>query len=400
MPAALYLWQTYMCRQKRSCLCCPARCTSSGCCSGGSSAVAETDMELMSSEPRLLAVNGEPSAPPQSGAWTDGALSVRVTGLSPPKWTLTEQMAKFIQRFIAKPVIRFRYLVIVVFVVLFAVSIGLVTRLRTAEKPPQFFPSNSNLQQFIDLAYNTSQMNVDCSKCSGYFHPSGSIHNNLSSLTTLPTVPPTDSTNFIPWTFIPNPDQSTQQPSFTSTQPIAPVTSRHISTVTSQRAEQTTRVRTSTNDGSPHLTTVAHTATETAPKTSKSSSHTTKTSQSSSRTTKTSQSSLHPTVVARATTEPAPGTSKVPTQPTTEAAHATTIVHTQSPNEPTEPHRPRTEGPHPFPATSQTPEVNTVVSSQVWPAVAFVFLSITFQCCESVHLSVVCAWVSDFLFVL
>ena len=175
MPAALYIWQTYICCRTPCCAGLQSRLCTSKCCFESAEGVEGEDQSIELTSVRTVDSTTSDAALLSARRSVSGISqqsSASSTGSTPRStWTLTNTMAKFIRRFIAKPVIKIRGVIIVLFIILFATSLGLVTRLRTAQKPPQFFPSDSNLQQFIDLGYNTSQINVDCSRCSGYFHP-------------------------------------------------------------------------------------------------------------------------------------------------------------------------------------------------------------------------------------
>ena len=77
---------------------------------------------------------------------------------------------RFIKNWIARPVVKYRIIVLVAVLVLVFVSIVLASRLRTAKRPPRFFPAQSNLQRFIDEFYSASKQSVDCNRCSAFFN--------------------------------------------------------------------------------------------------------------------------------------------------------------------------------------------------------------------------------------
>ena len=80
----------------------------------------------------------------------------------------------FIANKLSRWIIRSRIMLILLYVVLLLASSGLLSNLRTAEKPPQFFPSDSNIQQLIDIGYNlTNSDKTSCIQCSGFWkaHP-------------------------------------------------------------------------------------------------------------------------------------------------------------------------------------------------------------------------------------
>ena len=85
--------------------------------------------------------------------------------------TITNLLTRFMDYFIARPVIKGRYVVVVVYFVITALSIVGITRLKTASGRPELFPSNTNLQKLLNLQYNFSSGYVDCSSCSGALVP-------------------------------------------------------------------------------------------------------------------------------------------------------------------------------------------------------------------------------------
>ena len=69
-----------------------------------------------------------------------------------------------------------RFFLLLLFVLVLFISAGVVSQLKTAKKPPQIFPSDSNIQQFIDIGYNlTNSDHSRCDRCSGYFLDSNDI---------------------------------------------------------------------------------------------------------------------------------------------------------------------------------------------------------------------------------
>ena len=54
-------------------------------------------------------------------------------------------------------------------------SVALMVQLRPAQKPPQLFKSNTNLQRLLDLAANFSHSDIHCDDCSGFYKV---IHNH------------------------------------------------------------------------------------------------------------------------------------------------------------------------------------------------------------------------------
>ena len=55
------------------------------------------------------------------------------------------------------------------YLVLLAISVGLMLQLRPASKPPQMFDEDTNLQQLLDLAANVSNEKINCELCSGFY---------------------------------------------------------------------------------------------------------------------------------------------------------------------------------------------------------------------------------------
>ncbi len=49
------------------------------------------------------------------------------------------------------------------------ISVGLMTQLQHATKPPQLFKPDTNLQQLMDLAANFSDNAITCDECSGFY---------------------------------------------------------------------------------------------------------------------------------------------------------------------------------------------------------------------------------------
>ena len=48
-------------------------------------------------------------------------------------------------------------------------SVALMVQLRPAQKPPQLFKSDTNLQRLLDLAANFSHSDIHCDDCSGFY---------------------------------------------------------------------------------------------------------------------------------------------------------------------------------------------------------------------------------------
>ena len=52
---------------------------------------------------------------------------------------------------------------------LLAVSLYFLLQLTPASNPRQLFAKDTNLQQMLDLAANTSDSGIRCDKCSGFY---------------------------------------------------------------------------------------------------------------------------------------------------------------------------------------------------------------------------------------
>lgn len=79
--------------------------------------------------------------------------------------TCGSKLQEFLFHFIALPVLKGRYVVLMFFLVILGSSLYLNTRIKTSQKPPQFFKKSTNLQQFMELRYNTSSNNPNCIIC-------------------------------------------------------------------------------------------------------------------------------------------------------------------------------------------------------------------------------------------
>lgn len=98
--------------------------------------------------------------------------------------TITNLLTRFMDYFIARPVIKGRYVVVAVYLVITALSIVGITHLKTASGRPELFPANTNLQKLLNLQYNFSSGYVDCSSCSGALvpvHPKTGAHFSSSA---------------------------------------------------------------------------------------------------------------------------------------------------------------------------------------------------------------------------
>ncbi|XP_038061425.1 protein dispatched homolog 3-like [Patiria miniata] len=81
--------------------------------------------------------------------------------------SITKILQGFLNRFVATPFIRGRWLVILVYVMIFTASLVLVIHIKPATRPPALYNKQTNLQQLLDLAYNFSGKDISCKGCSG-----------------------------------------------------------------------------------------------------------------------------------------------------------------------------------------------------------------------------------------
>jgi PERQ amino acid-rich with GYF domain-containing protein len=94
-------------------------------------------------------------------------------------------LQNFISKYLSKWIVNIRIILFILYIIAFCVSLGLVSNMRTADKPPQFFPSDSNIQQLIDISYNlTDSDNSKCWECSGYFTPAEPIQHSTKNTPT------------------------------------------------------------------------------------------------------------------------------------------------------------------------------------------------------------------------
>lgn len=62
----------------------------------------------------------------------------------------------FLYHWLALPIQKYRFVVLVVFIIVLGTSIGLDVQIQPSTKPPAFFKESTNLQQLLDLKYNMS----------------------------------------------------------------------------------------------------------------------------------------------------------------------------------------------------------------------------------------------------
>ena len=75
------------------------------------------------------------------------------------------KLQEILFHFVAIPILKGRYVILVLFVAILGSSLWLNTRIQASEKPPQFFRKDTNLQQLLDLQFNMSADNYDCKIC-------------------------------------------------------------------------------------------------------------------------------------------------------------------------------------------------------------------------------------------
>ncbi|KAK3589530.1 hypothetical protein CHS0354_041654 [Potamilus streckersoni] len=82
-------------------------------------------------------------------------------------------MQAVLYHYLAVPVIKVRWIILGISLIILGVSISLVTQLHPSTKPPQFFRENTNIQRLLNLKANYSL--IDVTKC---YHCSGSYIQN------------------------------------------------------------------------------------------------------------------------------------------------------------------------------------------------------------------------------
>lgn len=75
------------------------------------------------------------------------------------------KLQEILFHYVAVPILKGRYVILVLFVIILGTSLWLNTQIQTSEKPPQFFRKDTNLQQLLDLKFNMSADNYDCKIC-------------------------------------------------------------------------------------------------------------------------------------------------------------------------------------------------------------------------------------------
>nr|XP_054769044.1 protein dispatched homolog 3-like [Lytechinus pictus] len=125
--------------------------------------------------------------------------------------SLTAALQRALHRYIAKPVMKARWVVIGIFCIIFCITIVLVSRLQPASRPPALYQPDTNLQRLLDLAYNFSGKDIRCTECSGF--DQGDLH---------PVVPVPNIPKVLPGMLTPNPVLPTHLPETTLWPPSEP----------------------------------------------------------------------------------------------------------------------------------------------------------------------------------
>ncbi|XP_064642370.1 protein dispatched homolog 3-like [Lineus longissimus] len=120
--------------------------------------------------------------------------------------SLTARIQVLVYHFIAVPVVKARWLILAFYLMLLVVAACLVSQIKTASKPPQFFRPESNLQRFYDLKANLSIDVLSCDRCSAIYevskaeenrhnhHVKPPKHTTKTTTTAVPTMLPLVST--------------------------------------------------------------------------------------------------------------------------------------------------------------------------------------------------------------
>ena len=129
-----------------------------------SSLIADDDLEMSLNGHQLNELN-------QNEGTLHQMSQSRSKDQSPNCCTVTNALTALMNNFIAKPVLKYRYIVLIIYITITGLSIAAISHLKTASGRPQLFPSNTNLQKLLDLQFNLSSSYIDCSSCSGDLLP-------------------------------------------------------------------------------------------------------------------------------------------------------------------------------------------------------------------------------------
>jgi len=179
MPPSLFLWQRWFIKCEM-CLCLNKCCHQVTGDLQMNSLVADDDLEISFNGHQLNELNQNEDILPQTN-------QSRNKDQSPNCCTVTNALTALMNNFIAKPILKYRYVVLVIYLTLTGLSIAAITHLKTASGRPQLFPSNTNLQKLLDLQFNFSSSYIDCSSCSEDLLPvhrskRGAIYGGFRSL--------------------------------------------------------------------------------------------------------------------------------------------------------------------------------------------------------------------------
>ncbi|XP_067658101.1 protein dispatched homolog 3-like isoform X2 [Haliotis asinina] len=144
-----------------------------------------------------------------------------------------------IGKYLAKLILKGRYVIIGVFTVILIGSVCLMVQLRPATHPPQLFRPNTNLQQLLDLKANFSMLeSLSCYKCSALYNvkPSKAVNPTARSPAQVPALPPK----------LPTADMPTGHATLRPSAPIFPPSTKGIKPSTASPKPTTTTTTTAT----------------------------------------------------------------------------------------------------------------------------------------------------------
>ncbi|XP_071482026.1 protein dispatched homolog 3-like [Diadema antillarum] len=127
--------------------------------------------------------------------------------------SLTSGLQRLLHGYVAIPVMKARWAIIVLFCIILGVTIALVSQLQPASRPPALYRPDTNLQRLLDLAYNFSGKDISCRDCSGFEH--GGTH---------PAPPIVPLVPVDPGVLTPRPELPTHSPETTFWPPVGSTT--------------------------------------------------------------------------------------------------------------------------------------------------------------------------------
>ncbi|XP_065061104.1 protein dispatched homolog 3-like [Rhopilema esculentum] len=165
MPPALFLWQKWLIKCEM-CLCLNKYFHRFSKDNDAANLINNDELELNSAAREMQEIrsrfnsvsNEETLDPNYASSSNDTAVKC---------CTITDLLTRFMIKFVAKPVIRFRHTVLVLFLVVTSLSVVAITHLKTASGRPELFPADTNLQKLLNLQFNFSSSYVDCTSCAG-----------------------------------------------------------------------------------------------------------------------------------------------------------------------------------------------------------------------------------------